>query len=133
MTGIEAMFDAMMAEEGWRAGSVSNRNRNPLNLRASIVTHKMDAGGYCVFGDILAGVVAGLEEVRAKVTGHNEHGIGPDSTLDQLFDVYAPRSDHNNPNAYALAVAEWCSTALGRAITHNSTLRAICPEEFNGG
>lgn len=129
MTGIEALHDAIMAQEGWKAGSRSNRNRNPGNLRASAhVTHTLDDSGYCVFRSILDGSDALLCELHDKITGANEHGISQGSTLDELFDVYAPRSDKNNPNEYAVFVAQWCSTALSRGITHASTLGQVCPE-----
>lgn len=130
VTGIEAMFDAMMHTEGWAPGSISNRNRNPLNLRDSPIPHTTDARDYCVFPALLHGVLAGMTELHMKVTGNNKHGIGPDSTLEQLYDVYAPRSDHNNPNSYAVAVAQWCSTALGRTLTPQSKLREVCTELF---
>jgi len=132
MTGIEAMFDAMQAVEGLGPTDLSRRNRNPLNLRAAAtVPHTMDAGGYCVFASIVDGTQAGLHELWCKVTGNNEHGIGPSSTLDELFDVYAPRGDDNNPSSYALTVASRCSSALGRTVTHLSQLRDVCPETIN--
>jgi hypothetical protein len=131
MTGIEALHDAIQQHEGWHPGSRSNRNRNPGNLRAAAtVPHSIDARGYCVFGSVVAGSAALLYDLHAKITGHSVHALTPDSTLDDLFEIYAPRADHNNPNAYALAVAEWCTVALGRTITTQTTLRALCPELF---
>lgn len=134
ITGLEALADAIMNHEGWTPGSVSNRNRNPGNLTSSPLAREKDAAGrFCVFPSLRDGYTALLFELRMKVTGHNEHHIGPDSTLDQLFDVYAPRADHNDPNAYAVAVAEWCMRALNRTCTHTSTLRYVCAELFSGG
>jgi hypothetical protein len=129
MTGQDAMFDAMQHVEGTAPNDRSRLNRNPLNLRASSIPHTFDSGGLCVFPDIIEGTRAGMLEIACKVTGNNSHGITPDSTLDQLFDVYAPRGDgDNDPNRYALAVAAWCSKALGREISHATALRVICPE-----
>lgn len=134
MTGLEALHDAIQNHEGWHPGSRSNRNRNPGNLRgAASVFHTMDAGGYCVFDSILQGSAALIDDLKAKVTGHSSHSLTPHNTLDDLFDIYAPRADSNDPNAYALAVAEWCAAALGRQVTHLTTLRDLCPELFQEG
>lgn len=134
MTGLEALHDAIQHREGWYAGSRSNRNRNPGNLRASAhVGHTMDAEGYCVFVGVVDGSLALLQELTAKVTGNNKHGITPESTLDDLMNVYAPAADRNQPHPYAVADAQWCTVALGRTITSQTTLRALCPELFTGG
>ena len=129
MTGLEALHDAIQHYEGWHPGSRSNRNRNPGNLRDSAhVAHGMDAGGYCVFNSIVDGSSALLGDLYAKVTGHSEHKLTPHSTLNDLFNIYAPQADNNNPNAYAQAVAEWCTAVLGRTITTQTTLGDLCPE-----
>ncbi len=134
MTGIEALHDAIQHHEGWYPGSVSNRNRNPGNLRNSAsVTHTTDAGGYCVFTSVVDGSRALLQELKDKVTGNNLHHITPDSTLDDLFNVYAPVADKNQPHPYALAVALWCTQALGRPITSALRLRDVCRELFPAG
>lgn len=130
VTGLEAMADAGMHVEGWAPGSRSNLNRNPGNLRGSSLPHTMDAGAYCVFPDFATGYQALLADLWCKVTGRNPFKLGPDSTLEQLYDVYAPRADHNNPNAYAVAVAAWCQRALGRTITDQTKLRDVCRELF---
>jgi len=134
MTGLEALHDAIQHREGWYPGSRSNRNRNPGNLRATSVSpHSMDAEDYCVFGSVVTGSFALLTELTAKVTGNNEHGITPDSTLDDLMNVYAPASDGNQPHPYAVADAQWCTSALGRLITSKTTLRELCVELFPSG
>jgi hypothetical protein len=133
VTGLEAICDGIMRQEGWYPGSRSNRNRNPGNLRGSPCTATRDADDYDVFEALPQGYSALMFDVRSKATGHTEHGLTPNSTLDDLFDVYAPRSDKNNPNAYAVAVAQWCTQALERPCTHNSTLRAVCVELFAQG
>jgi hypothetical protein len=132
ITGLEAMADAGMHVEGWYPGSRSYRNRNPGNLRASPVAHEMDPEGYCIFPSFLDGYIALLGEYRMKATGQNEHHIGPGSTLNELYDVYAPRADMNDPNRYADQVAQWLTVALKRPVTHNSTLRYVCAELFGG-
>lgn len=134
MTGLEALHDAIQHREGWYPGSRANRNRNPGNLRDSAaVAHTSDMGGYCVFATVVLGSYALLEELRDKATGNNKHGIGPDSTLDDLMNVYAPAADRNQPHPYAVADAQWCTAALGRRITSQTTLRELCAELFPTG
>ena len=127
MTGLEALHDAIMHHEGWFPGSVSNRNRNPGNLRGSKIEHWIDAGGYCIFRTIIDGSNALLLDLHAKLI-EGTHGLSLDSTLDDLFDVYAPRADKNDPQMYAVDVANWLSMALGRTIHHDTKLREVCPE-----
>jgi hypothetical protein len=133
VTGLEAMADAISAHEGWSLGSRSYRNRNPGNLRESEKFHTTDPQGYCVFPGFVAGYLALLWELTRKITGQNKHGIGPTSTLEELFDVYAPRADRHQPNPYARFVAHWCTVALGRVITAQDLLGDICPDISTGG
>jgi hypothetical protein len=130
VTGLEALHDAIQHHEGWFPGSVSNRNRNPGNLRASQIPHTIDAGGYCVFKTIIDGSNALLHDLHAKIV-QGTHGLTPDSTLDDLFDVYAPRADKNDPQVYAVDVANWLSIALGWNVYHDTKLREVCPELFS--
>src|SRR5208282_1017284 len=130
MTGIEALMDAIMHQEGWFPGSVSNRNRNPGNLRGSSVIHTTDVNGYCRFETLFDGLAALKLDLTAKITGKGGHKLGPNSALDDFFNVYAPASDHNQPSVYAGAVANWCTIALARTVTHLTSLKALCPELF---
>jgi hypothetical protein len=132
MTGIDALCIAGMHQEGWYPGSRSSVNLNPGNLRASpVMPHTLDADQYCQFASLVDGVEALETEYLAKATGKNAHGIGPDSTLNDLYNVYAPAADHNAPHAYAVNVARSLTILLGRPITYLSTFRAICPELFS--
>jgi hypothetical protein len=134
MQGIEAMFDAMQFLEGHQPHDLSRIRRNPINLEGSPFPHTAGVGPILEFADIITGTQAGIFELKGKIMGHNSHGITPESTLNQLYDVYAPRGDgDNNPNAYALFVATWCTTALGRTVTAETKLRDVCPELFTGG
>lgn len=128
MTGIEALANAIMSFEGWTAGSRSNRNRNPGNLRDGVGKIGEDPQGYAIFAYMVDGYRALCDDIRAKVTGHNAHGLGPTSTLAEFFRIYAPADDSNNPVSYAAAVAHHVSTALNRPVTVASTLAEICPE-----
>jgi hypothetical protein len=117
VSALEAMAVAIMQYEGWHLGSRSWRNRNPGNLRDSNWGHTTDPEGYAIFGRLADGYDALLDDLAAKVKGKTSHHLTPTSTLSDLFDVYAPRADSNNPNAYAAFVAGYLTHALGREIT----------------
>lgn len=123
MTTLEALADAFMHHEGWYPGSRSNRNRNPGNLRPWKDGQLKDDGGYRVFSSLVEGYQALLDDLRVKLQG--SHGLKPESTLLDLLNIYAPAGDNNNPNAYALAVAQWVSVALGKPITTKTTLKEL--------
>ena len=120
--GLEAVADAIMQFEGWRPGTRSYENRNPGNLEYG---EKVDAKHYDIFSSLTTGYMALLQELKAKFTGNNAHGIGPESTLLQLFNVYAPPSDNNPTNSYCEFVAEWVSKALGKPVTPQTLLKDI--------
>jgi hypothetical protein len=122
---LEALADAIMAFEGWHVTSVSYRNRNPGNLRDSNLKTGVDAKGYAIFGSLPQGYQALLYDLSAKVRGRSSHRLTPDSTLQSLFDVYAPRADRNNPGAYALFVCAWLEKALGREFTPETKLHEL--------
>lgn len=123
MNGLEAVADAIMHFEGWVIGSRSYENRNPGNLRLQGRT--ADDKGYTIFPDLPTGYAALLRELQSKFSGANSHGIGPSSTVLDLFNVYAPPSDDNPTNAYAVFVAQWCTKALDKEITIGSKLSEI--------
>lgn len=122
---IEAVADAIMHYEGWAAGSVSNRNRNPGNLQKSLLTNSYDPAGFCVFQDLPTGYHALVHDLELKFSGQNPHGLSPESTLLDLFTVYAPSADHNQPAKYADFVAQWISHALHKSFSMHSKLGAI--------
>jgi hypothetical protein len=128
MTGVEALADAIMQFEGWKVGSRSWRNRNPGNLRDAAAKIGEDPEGYAIFHSLIGGWSALCDDIEAKVSGHNTHGLGRASTLVEFFRVYAPAGDANNPASYAAAVAQHCTSALNRPVTVASTLAEICPE-----
>ena len=125
MNRLEAVADAIMSFEGWNAGSRSQRNRNPGNLRDSSIPHLKDAGNYCVFSSLQSGYEALLRELTAKFIGENAHGIGPDSTLRELMNVYAPAGDDNQPAIYANYVAVYLQKSLNEHFSAASKLREI--------
>lgn len=129
MDPIEAVADAIMSYEGWRPGSVSNSDRNPGNLRDSPYAQGHDARGYVTFTGLVTGYTALKADLICKFSGDNKHNLNGDSTLLDLFAVYAPAADNNAPLAYAQFVAHWLTIALGLPIHTSTTLREIAPDE----
>ncbi len=120
VSGLDAMATAIMRYEGFDPKTRSFRNMSPGNLR--LPGQPADEAGYSIFPDFISGYSALLRELAAKFSGHNTHGIGPQSTLLTLMKVYAPASDNNAPEEYATFVAKWVSLALGKPITIESEL-----------
>ena len=90
--------------EGWYVFSQSWRNNNPGNLRNSpfqIGTRN----GFARFDGYAAGWLALWYDLWAKCTAHTKTRLTPDSTLYDLFNVWAPASDSNHPKKYAETVA----------------------------
>ena len=106
---LEALADAIYAYEGNRPPDRAYRNRNPGNLRADASTQNNDGAGYRVFPRFSLGYTALLDDITAKVSGQNAHGLGPGSSLWDFFRIYAPSADANDPIAYAAFVADWLS------------------------
>lgn len=121
MSPLEAFADAIMTYEGWHRSSHSWRNRNPGNLRPTLVTQACDSAGYRVFDSLALGWQALLDDLNAKVVG-GSHGLTPHSTILDLLSVYAPAGDHNNPSAYTQFVCAWVSSVVGHHVTASTTL-----------
>ena len=133
VTPLECLADSIMEYEGWHVGSRSWRNRNPGNLRYGPNRLGSDGQGYAVYDSLITGYKDLLADLKAKITGQSKHGLKPDSTLLNLFDVYAPRSDRNQPNKYAEFVAGRLTVGLQRSFTVNSTLGELWPDPGAGG
>jgi hypothetical protein len=119
---LEALADAIMNAEGWRPNSVSNRNRNPGNLRSSYLQTGVDPNNYAVFHSLLDGYTALLYDLQVKCSGHSTHHLTPESTLTDLCEVYAPRADSNNPYSYSTILSWWLGIALGKPVRPVSKL-----------
>jgi hypothetical protein len=115
---LEACADAIMKFEGWTPGSLSYRNRNPGNLEDG-------HGHYRVFGSLPEGYAELLGDLRDKFLGHTKTGLGPDSTILELFMKYAPPSDNNPTEAYTSFVCGWMSKALGITVVPTTTLGVL--------
>lgn len=134
MNPIEAFADAIMEHEGWYGpssmhplGSRSWRNRNPGNLRFSHDMTGVDGQGYAIFDSFLTGYKALLDDLRAKFAGppHTSTGLGPQSTILQFFEKYAPRVDDNDTESYARFVADFMARALKKPLSSSSKLSEI--------
>ena len=132
MDPIEAMADCIMRFEGWAAsgstfggvkGSTSWRNRNPGNLRDSFSKIGMDDKGYAIFMDLAHGWSALLADLEAKFKG--SHGLTPASTLHDLFSIYAPPTDNNDPQQYSRTIALWLSKIYNAQVTPDWKLQDI--------
>jgi len=128
MNGIDALATAIMWREGlpgFRPPARSFRNCNPGNLR-SLDWPQHDPDGFDVYGDVIAGYESLTADLEDKFqAGKNEHGLGPTSTLLELFKIYAPSEDGNDPGSYCVFAAGWLNQALGRPISVQSTLGSI--------
>lgn len=95
---------AVRRHEGWSKGSRSWRNNNPGNLRSSFIQEGI-TDNFAMFLNEHQGMCALLFDLYSKCTGKTSTGLGPGSTLLQLFTVYAPPGDNNDSAQYAEVVA----------------------------
>ena len=121
MNKLDRLCEAICFHEGWRPGSRSYRNCNPGNLRWSKFedSHEGDwstGDRYSIFRSIGAGFTALRYDLMCKATGKTSawhdadkdgvkdqgEGLTPDDTLSELFKVYAPEEDQNDPTSYAI-------------------------------
>ncbi len=124
MTPIDATAMAIFMFEGGNLHSplVRNiRNCNPGNLRPYTPAQVTDKDGYRTFPDFVDGWNALLNDIEAKVTRH----LKSSSTMVDLFNLYAPGADHNDPHGYAQFVCKWLSDALARPVTLAETIEDI--------
>jgi hypothetical protein len=131
MNSIEALADCIMSFEGynppWRGyknGSPSWRNRNPGNLRTSPYSNAQDDKGYCIFGSLSTGFEALVFDLKAKFNG--SHGLTQQNTLHDLFSIYAPVLDSNDPTQYSRVIAAWINEVYNiETVTPETTLEDI--------
>lgn len=134
---LEAIADAIYLYEGNKARDRAYRNRNPGNLRATDAITPQDAEHYRIFPSMMQGYAALVYDLACKITGMNHTGLDFDSSLVDLFNVYAPAADHNVPAKYAAFVASWLNEVYGvNSISPVRTFRelyAIAKEEVPRG
>ena len=134
---LEAIADAIYLYEGNKARDRAYRNRNPGNLRPTDASQPRDGAGYRVFPYFTVGYNALLHDLGSKVTGLNRSGLNFDSSLEDLFNVYAPSADHNAPEKYTDFVASWLNQvyqteSIGRKTTFRQ-LDLMVREENQSG
>lgn len=121
---LEALADCIMRFEGWAPpgstiggvkGSTSWRNRNPGNLRSGAFQAGTDDKGYAYFESLTNGWHALIVDLTAKFNG--SHNLTPQSTLHELFSIYAPPTDNNNPTQYSTTIALWLSKIYNAQVT----------------
>lgn len=86
--------------EGWFPKSRSFRNKNPGNLREGVGNLGNDSDGYARFVSYFHGMYALLRDLYKKCTGDTGTRLGPESTLRDLIEVYAPAGDGNHVATY---------------------------------
>lgn len=77
--------------------TLAARNNNPGNLKYG--------GKFAQFESPSAGWDALANDLYGKMTGNTQTRLTPKSTLLDLFSVWAPASDNNNPTQYAQFIA----------------------------
>jgi hypothetical protein len=134
---LEAIADAIYLYEGNKPRDRAYRNRNPGNLRATDAITPQDGQMYRIFPSFAQGYNALLYDLTCKISGMNKTGLDFDSSLLDLFNVYAPAADRNDPEKYADYVAFWLGWVYGvTSITPVRTFReiyAIAKEEVPRG
>lgn len=88
-------------------GSLAQRNNNPGNLRFNSQSGavKGDAG-FAKFNSYEDGFKALTNDIKAKQTGKTRTGLGPNSTIQDLMNVYSPAADSNDPVRLANTLAQ---------------------------
>lgn len=129
---IEALADCIMRFEGWYPpikpfvnGSAAWRNRNPGNLRPYNSLQLKDEHNYRIFNSLADGWEALIEDLEAKIL-NGSHGIDEEkSSLHDLFNIYAPALDQNDPQQYSRQIAMWLTCIYRTPITADTKLEDI--------
>ena len=122
---LDALAQAIYAYEGNKPGDRAFRNNNPGNLRTTTLIEAQDGDHYRIFPTFRSGYQALLDDLTAKITGKNDHGLSQESTLVAFFQVYAPAGDDNAPAKYAAFVADWMSRTYEQTVTPTLTIRRL--------
>ena len=122
---LQLWAEAVQKHEGWFAGSRSQRNNNPGNLRYTPYTKSLgavgqDEGRFCEFPDYGTGWSA-LVQFLTDAANNLLIPYKGNPTLLEFFSVYAPSSDNNNPRRYAEVVAGY----IGTGVTVDTTISSL--------
>lgn len=98
--GLTAAFGAPAPQTGPSA-NLPQRNNNPGDLT------NPNTGQLMVYSTPQQGWTALVNDIQAKTSGNNAHGLGANSTLQDFANVYDPKSptNGNDPVAYAANLA----------------------------
>jgi hypothetical protein len=107
MFKLERLALAIVEREGWCPacqannpnGSLTWRHHNPGALRTSPFSVGTQ-NGFAVFRSDPEGWEALIWDLKQKANGNTVTGLGPEKTLRDLINVWAPTADGNNPAAY---------------------------------
>jgi len=110
MTKLETLCEAIKTQEGWKKGSRSWRNNNPGNLKFSKYQRGHD-GTFSVFESFSTGWLGLVFDIFSKCCGNTSTKLNGESTLYELFEVWAPDNDGNNSKKYAENVAKFCEVS----------------------
>lgn len=124
---LDVLAQSIYKYEGTEPSNLAFRNCNPGNLRPSSETQEHDTAGYRIFPTFVEGYLALQADLQAKMSGQNAHGLGPWSSLAQLFSVYAPAGDENAPLLYAKFVCDQLLLAYPQlACSVDTPIELIC-------
>lgn len=133
---MDKWADAIQKHEGWYPGSRSYRNNNPGNIKYIGQKRAIGSDGtFCIFATYADGRQELMDLLTRAASGKSSY-YRPEMTLRQFYAVYAPSSDNNNPDAYALAVAKSMGISVDTQIknildgTAPSGVTAIAMENF---
>lgn len=99
--------EAIKQHEGWFAGSRSQRNNNPGNIRYAkqIGTTGQDSKGFAIFKTYDEGFACLIRLIENAKNGKSQV-YKSEMTFAEFFGVYAPAFDSNDPHRYAQFVAQ---------------------------
>lgn len=105
-------------------GTLAQRNNNPGNLRFNNQkgATKGDAG-FAKFNSYQEGYQALLNDIKAKQTGKTKTGLGPNSSILDLMNVYSPAEDNNDPQRLASTLAQGLGVNVNSKIGDLDTKR----------
>jgi hypothetical protein len=106
----DTIMQAIYQFEGGRPGNRNVVNNNDGNLRSD-PNAIGSAGGYAVFADRGDGIDALNGWLNRHIQAH------PGWDFYDLFGTYAPRSDNNNPDAYAEYVANYAGVDPSQTVS----------------
>lgn len=107
---LDNITQAIFQFEGGKAGNINVRNNNPGNLRWD-ANQSGTASGYATFAD----QGDGWDALSGWLTRQAQTHPGWD--FYDLFGVYAPKGDNNDPDAYAEYVANYAGADPSQTVS----------------